>query len=298
MDELLTAYAVYMQEKRGYSTNTVSSYLRDLRQFRTFLEAEGIDTMQFTRVTKTSVMAFTLSLRRAGKSSASISRAISAVRSFFGWLIANGHVRVNPAAELESPTVPKQRDANEALTTEQVSNLLAQTAGDTPLALRDRAMLEVLYGAGLHVSELIALNPADVDLHARVVRYGKNGRRMMPLGMPAAEALRQYMETGRLALAKDGQAECLFLNRGGEAMSRQGCWKMIRARAKAAGIEETVTPRLLRGSLAAHLVDNGADAVAVRELLGLTGAIPGTTGMAGLEMLRRAHPRNGQEVQA
>ena len=293
MEELLAAYAVYMKEKRGYSVNTAESYLRDLRQFAAFLTTEGIDTAQLSRVTKTSVMAFALSLRRAGKSEASVTRAVSAVRTFFNWLITNGHVRVNPAAELEARPVPVRKDTGTILTPEQVDSLMAQVAGDSPLALRDRAMLEVLYGSGLHVSELIALTRADVDLRAQIVRTGKNGRRLMPLGMAAVEAVRLYMEKGRTVLAGDsGEAESLFLNRSGTAMSRQGCWKMIRARALAAGIMETVTPRLLRGSLAAHLVVNGADALAVREMLGLSGAIQGSSGASGLDMLRRAHPRN------
>ena len=292
MDELLAAYAAYMENKRGYSANTTEAYRRDLRQFAAFLENEGINTAQLARVTKTSVMAFTLSLRRAGKSEASVVRAVSAVRTFFNWLIMNGYVRVNPAAELEARHVPVRRGAAEGILTEaQVDSLMAQAAGGSPLDLRDRAMLELLYGAGLHVSELLTLTPADVDLHARLVRFGKNGRRMMPLGAAATDALRRYMDEGRHVLVREGKAASLFVGRGGESLTRQGCWKMIRARAQAAGIAEAVTPRLLRSTLAAHLVANGADALAVRELLGLTGAVTDAAGAPGLDMLRRAHPR-------
>ena len=286
MERYIDEYIAHIHKQKKYKPNTAEAYARDLRQFAAFLAQEGIDAAQPARVTKTAVMAYAMHVQREGKSAATVIRMLSAIRTFFGYLIANGHLRSNPAAEVDAPK-PMRAVVPNVLTTAQIDALIAQTAGDAPLAVRDCAMLEVLYGSALHVSELVALECTDVDLERRVVRAGA---RVMPLSKAAVVALQRYLAV-RSALAGGEQTTALFLKRNGQMMTRQGCWKMIRARAVKAGIQETVTPRQLRGSLAAHLVANGVDASAVQTMLGMSAAIPGYADVRGIDVLRRAHPR-------
>ena len=291
MDHYITEYGAYMRDRRGYKPNTAQAYMRDLAQFAAFLETEGLPLTQPARITKTAVMAFTLHLQKQNKSAATITRMLSAVRTFFGYMADNGHIRRNPAAEVRAPQI--NRTHTTALTLAQVQALLRQTEGQSPLAMRDRAMLEVLYGSGLHVSELVALTVNDIDLPIGIVRGGSAARpRVMPLSAPAASALTAYLHHARPALLGATETDVLFTNRNGAALTRQGCWKMIRTCAKRAGLTVAVTPQLLRFSLAAHLVDNGADAAAVRELLGLSGGAAAFSSASGIDMLRKAHPRN------
>ena len=282
METRIQEYAAYLR-KRGYKPNTVEAYLRDLRHFTTFLADEGINAVMPTRVTKTAVMAFTLRLRQEKRSAATTARMLSSVRGFFTFLQETGYVQRNPASEVRLP--PAEREMAEVLTVAEINALLACADEPTPLGMRNRAMLELFYGSGLRVSELTALKVSDVNLRTGVVQ---GETRRLPVSAAAAQAVAAYLAGARETLLCGNSSDALFVNRSGEPLSRQGCWKLVRECARKAGITTVVTPQTLRNTLAAHWVENGADASAVRALLGMTGV---SAAVPTAEMLAQTHPR-------
>ena len=206
--------------------------------------------------------------RAAGRSNATISRRAAALRTFFRHLVLLGARTDNPAAEVDLPR--RARRLPRTLSHAEVERLLAAAAGTFPRALRDSALLELLYGAGLRVSEAVGLERAAVDLDARLVRaLGKGDKeRIVPIGRPAAEALRRYLARGRPFLDRRHRPE-LFLNAKGGALTRAGAFLILRRAAERAGLEpERVHPHLLRHSFATHLLEGGADLRSVQEMLG------------------------------
>lgn len=262
----------YLTVERGLATNTVEAYRRDLARYARFLSQRG--TRDPSRAGEADIAAFVAHLSSseyvAGKSyrASSVARALAAVRSFHRFLVREGETEDDPAEGVVRPKVP--RNLPRPLTVDEVAALVAAPGDDGPVALRDRAILETLYGAGLRISELVALDVDDVDLQEGSVRaMGKGSReRVVPLGRYAVRALEAYLARTRPALARAGSRGALFLNRRGGRLTRQGTTNIIKAMARRAGIARRVTPHMLRHSFATHLLDGGADVRVVQELLG------------------------------
>ena len=222
------------------------------------------------RITATHLNSYILYLEKNQFSAATISRAISSLKAFYRYLYREGIVREELAEMLRAPRV--ERKLPEILTPAQIDKLLAQPAGDTPGQIRDRAMLELLCATGIRVTELVSLKVQDINLQMGYVVCADAGReRVVPFGERAGSALARYLETAREAMTgqdAQGRENALFVNRSGAPMSRQGFWKLLKRYALRAGIEADITPNILRHSLAASLIENGADLKRVQKLLG------------------------------
>ncbi len=296
-EEFLTWLAV----ERGRSGNTLAAYRRDLGAFWAWA-GETRHVRALDAVGEPDLVAYVAHLRALGRAPASVARATVAVRSLFRFLAVEGVAVVDPGADVPVPPVPK--GLPKALTEDEVARLLDAVAGDDAVARRDRAILEVLYGTGVRVSELVGLSLRDVDLEAGLLRVlGKGGKeRVVPLGRMARGALVAWLgPEGRGAMApaqwaRRHDADAVFLNQRGGRLGRQGAWGVVRRHALAVGLADRLTPHVLRHSCATHMLDHGADIRAVQELLGHANI--GTTQVytrVSTERLRAAylaaHPR-------
>ena len=268
MESEINAFIAYLQNRKGISENTAQSYRRDLMRLNHYLEKQGIGEVK--RITATHLNSYILYLEKNQFSAATISRAISSLKAFYRYLYREGIVREELAEMLRAPRV--ERKLPEILTPAQIDKLLAQPAGDTPGQIRDRAMLELLCATGIRVTELVSLKVQDINLQMGYVVCAVAGReRVVPFGERAGSALARYLETAREAMTgqdAQGRENALFVNRSGAPMSRQGFWKLLKRYALRAGIEADITPNILRHSLAASLIENGADLKRVQKLLG------------------------------
>ncbi|PSL43290.1 tyrosine recombinase XerD subunit [Salsuginibacillus halophilus] len=266
MQDELDDFFHYIRVERGLSDHTVRSYARDLKGYQQFLKAEGYTSWQ--QVTASDVSAYMTRLHDRGKSQATLARLTSSVRSFHQFLVREKKTDYDPSEQLKQPRTEKKLP--EVLRPDEVDALLEAADGVTPLARRNKAMLECLYATGLRVSELCGLNLGDVHPQMGFVRvYGKGQKeRIIPIGKPACEAIERYAGTARLELMRNKRHEKLFVNRLGTPLSRQGFFKVIRQMAGDAKIEKHITPHTLRHSFATHLLENGADLRAVQEMLG------------------------------
>ena len=267
------AYLDHLAVERGLAANTLSSYRRDLTRYAGALAAAGVNG--FADVREVHVSDFLAGLRAGDEdhpalSASSAGRAVVAVRGLHRFALREGLTADDPAREVRPPT-PARR-LPKAITVEQVERLLAAAgADDTPLAVRDRALLEVLYGTGARISEAVGLAVDDLDRAEGLVRLnGKGGKqRVVPVGSYAARAVEAYLVRGRPGLVARGRgASALFLNARGGVLSRQSAWTVLRAAAARAALEVSVSPHTLRHSFATHLLDGGADVRVVQELLG------------------------------
>jgi integrase/recombinase XerD len=264
-------FLTYLAVEKGRATNTLRAYRRDLRRYLGYLARAG---RPLADVTPDDVVAYVQSLRAQGLAPASVARMAVVVRGLHRFLLAEEHVERDPAADLESPGVP--RGLPKALTEEQVTRLIDAVVDDTPDARRDRAILEVLYGCGLRISELTGLSIGDVDLEGSTMRvFGKGAKeRIVPIGRLAARALDAWLcPAGRGALEpkrwrRRGDAEAVFLNQRGGRLSRQGAWGVVRKYGDRVRLGDELTPHVLRHSCATHMLDHGADIRTVQELLG------------------------------
>jgi integrase/recombinase XerD len=273
MEANIQEFLDYLIAEKGCSDNTVAAYRNDLTQFHEHVQAtgDGLEEEGWSGVSRECLINYILSLKEREYASATVARKVAAVKSFCHFLLRTGVIEDDPAAELDSPKVKKRLP--QTLSQEDVDRLLAIPAqqGDTPKALRDRALLEVLYATGMRVSELAQLTLDDVDLNAGTVRcVGKgNKERVMPLYPEALDVLRNYMEHGRPEfLGADRGQTALFLNPRGEQLTRQGLWLIIKRYAKELGIGDRVTPHTLRHSFATHMLNGGAGLREVQKLLG------------------------------
>jgi len=263
----------YLTAERGLSPNTVEAYRRDLKRYASFLARRGIrDARQVEEDTVSSFVASESSRKNAeGKPHAvsTVARSLASVRAFHRFLVRDGETPDDPAAAVMRPKVP--RSLPRPLSYDDVSRLLGSVEDPSPAGLRDRAALELLYGAGLRISELVGLDVDDLDLdgEANVRVFGKGGKeRMVPLGKYACEAVQRYLREGRPELASQRSRAALLLNHRGGRLTRQGCARILKAHAARAGIGKRVTPHTLRHSFATHLLEGGADVRVVQELLG------------------------------
>ena len=271
MQDQVNAFLEYLEVEQGYSPNTIAAYRNDLGQFLAYLE--GLDPAARPRgwgnVTRDHVVGYILSLREREYSANTIARKIASVKSFFGHLRAQGEVNVNPTDHLETPKAEKHLP--ETMSPEEVERLLNAPKLETAAGKRDKAMLELLYAAGLRVSELVALNVEDVDFEEGVVRcFGKGQKeRVLPVYQRAMDYLNLYLEEGRPVLLRENDDQpALFLNRRGRRLTRQGLWLIIKRYVEEANIETHVTPHTLRHSFATHMLRGGAGLREVQEMLG------------------------------
>ena len=267
MEEYLSWLAV----ERGRSVNTLAAYRRDLRRYHAFLRSRTTDVGD---VDEPVVLAYVEHLKAASLAEASVRRATVTVRSLHRFLVDEGSAATDPTLEL---AVPKAPDAlPKALSEEEITRLLDAAVGITAPDYRDRAILELLYGTGMRISELCGLSLGDVDLSDSMVRVlGKGSKeRVLPFGRVAAGALDDWLgPSGRPRLvparwARRGDAEAVFLNQRGGRLSRQGAWGVVRLYASRVGLDDRLHPHVLRHSCATHLLEHGADVRTVQELLG------------------------------
>jgi integrase/recombinase XerD len=257
------AFLNHCRLEKGLSANTLSAYARDLRDFAACTRpAPG------TAPDAEAVRGYIDGLYAAGLSSRSIARRLATLRNFYRFLLAQGLVPNDPTEHMGSPrqwqAIPR------FLSLEEVERLVRAPQGETPVALRDRAMLELLYATGLRVSELCGAGLHNLDSDMGLLRVtGKGNRqRIVPVGKVAIEAVRRYLESGRPALLKMRASRFLFVTSRGGALTRQGFWKLLRNHGRKAGIFEGLTPHVIRHSFATHLLERGADLRSVQTMLG------------------------------
>jgi integrase/recombinase XerD len=265
-DFWLEGFRDYLALEAGHSANTVESYMRDLRRLGEFATSRGVRDP--ARLTRQLLRDFVYLLKDLGLSPASIRRGVSAIRTYYGFLLGEGRVADDPSDRLETPR--RGRVLPDTLSVSEVEALLAATHIDQPLAWRDRALLELAYGAGLRVSELCGLAITDLILTDNLVRiYGKGGKeRLVPLGRSVIGAVSVYLHTIRPDLDRGKSRNRVLLNARGEPLSRVGAWGIVKRATQRAGITKQVSPHTLRHSFATHLLEGGADLRAVQEMLG------------------------------
>jgi integrase/recombinase XerD len=255
-----------LRRGRRLSPRTVDAYGHDLADYLAFARRHALP--DWSGATLTFVDGYLASLQRRGLASGTVARRRSALRGFHGFLARTGQRADDPLALLPAPR--RERRLPHALALADVEALLAHPLGESALALRDRAMLELAYGSGLRVSELTGLPRSQVDLRGRTLQVtGKGDRqRVVPFGRAAAASLRAWLERGRPQLAPHARHDAVFVNARGGTLSRMGWWKILRGHARGAGVTARVHPHALRHSFATHLLEGGADLRVVQELLG------------------------------
>ena len=267
VEEFLSWLAV----ERGRAANTLSAYRRDLVAYQSFLVGRGVALVDVGEAVLHDYVAFQ---RASAKAASSIARSMVAVRSLHRFLLDEGAALSDPAADVASPRVPS--GIPKALTEAEVLRLLEAVVGDDPRSRRDRAILELLYGTGMRISELCGLSLGDIDLGEGSVRaFGKGAKeRIVPIGRVARSALDAWLgPDGRIALIPDkwarrGDAEAVFLNVRGGRLSRQGAWGVVRRYGDTVDLADRLSPHVLRHSCATHMLEHGADIRTVQELLG------------------------------
>ena len=264
MYELVDEFITYLRVERGLAENTISAYSGDLVRFITYVKSRDLNPVRISRREIRDYLGH-LSHDLSKRSQA---RNISAVKTFFRFLVSEGKLEENPARLIETPRI--QRKLPDVLSLDEVEQLLSQPNITTPLGQRDRAMLELLYATGLRVSELVNLRLLDVNLEAGYVKaLGKGSKeRLVPFGEKALQAIQSYLSHGRPALLGDGHPPQLFLNFRGKPLTRQGFWKIIKNHGRMAGIRKNIKPHGLRHSFATHLLEAGADLRSVQVMLG------------------------------
>lgn len=260
----LAAYERYLTTEKHASANTVSSYMRDLRQFASYAWDRQLKPQD---VTQTHVSTYLSVLSGQGKSPATVSRSLASIKGFFHYLLATNVVEANPALNITAEKAEKKLP--QILTGKEVERLLAQPKCTDMKGYRDKAMLELLYATGIRVTELISLNLTDVNLAGSFIRCESKGKeRVIPLYPAAVDALAVYMQNIRPKMIADMNEQALFVNVSGDRMSRQGFWKIVKNYQEKANINKDITPHTLRHSFATHLLENGADLHSIQEMMG------------------------------
>jgi integrase/recombinase XerD len=262
----------YLAVEKGFAENTIDAYRNDLQQLASFVGKEMTKRgtiPSWASFDRQSMLLYLTELKEKRYAATTVARKIAAIKSFFGFLAAEGLIKDNPTRDVPSPRVGKSLP--KPISIAQARLLLEQPSKrSTPEAKRDRAMLELLYATGMRVSELVSLNLADIDIEGGYVRcFGKGHKeRLIPIYRQASLVLKEYLADGRPHLVHSSEEKALFLNRRGERLTRQGLWQILKGYAKEAGLETQVTPHTLRHSFATHMLSGGADLRSVQELLG------------------------------
>jgi integrase/recombinase XerD len=266
METQLDLYLDYLTVERGLAPNTRASYSADLQKFLSYVKDRGVSDWSLVRYSE--VMGFLSQSQEQGLAPRSRARLLSALRGFFKFMVRDGHLRESPVANLASPRLRRQLPS--VLSVAEVERILARPNPELPLGQRDAAMLEILYGTGLRVSELVALTLGRVNLEVGfLVVLGKGSKeRIVPAGEAATEAVRSYLKESRPRLLKGRMTETLFVTNRGGAMTRQGFWKLLKKYGREAGLKKKLTPHILRHSFATHLLERGADLRSVQMMLG------------------------------
>ena len=270
MDQHLTQFLDTLADKKRYADNTISAYRNDLSQFWGYLSAQQAGSVNWAAITPELLEAYVASLQTGGHvfAAATVARRIAAVKAFFGALVERGAVPNNPSTRLTAPKIKKV--IPKSLSADELERLLAAPGrSGSAKALRDRALLELLYATGMRVTEITNLRLDDIDWEAGQINCpGKGERhRRLPLGA-AAEPLAEYLHRARPALLRAESPTTLFLNQRGLRLTRQGIWLIMREAAEIAGLDGSVTPHTLRHSFAQHKVGAGADLPNLQKLLG------------------------------
>ena len=288
----LPGYEKWLATTKNAASNTLSSYLRDIRQFLNYLSDNGLTPEQ---AGQSDLERYTKHLTAQGKSQATVTRSIASLKSFYNYLLVEGYVASNPAKTITS--VRAERKLPQILTSKEVDLFLEQPECNDAKGYRDKAMLELLYATGIRVSELINLDLCNLNLSASIIRCESRGKeRMIPLYPSAVRALTVYVEKIRPQMLEQPDEPALFVNLNGRRMSRQGFWKIIKYYQEKAGIKKDITPHTLRHSFAAHLLENGADLRSIQEMLGhadisSTQIYTQVVGQKLKDVYAKAHPR-------
>lgn len=268
MQDAISDYLHFLRVERQLSANTLTSYKRDLEAYiKDLSKVQQLKT--FKDVERNHILSHLHLLKMSGKSSRTLARHISSIRSLHQFLLRERITNADPTVHLEMPQMDKTLP--KILSIEEVEELLATPNPLTPQGLRDRAILEILYATGMRITECISLNLEDVHLTMGFVRcFGKGGKeRIIPLGRTALAACEDYLKNGRPKFMKPThRTDAVFINQRGKALTRQGVWKLMKEYAIKARIQNEITPHTMRHSFATHLIENGADLRAVQEMLG------------------------------
>lgn len=267
MEKYILAFMDFLNYEKGLSQNTQAAYRRDLNKFAEYLEKE-YQIEKVEEISKKEIMAFLTWQLDQGASYATIARTLSTIKSFYKFLILEEYLEVNPTSNLETPKV--KRKLPQVLSIEEVDRLMEQPNVLLPLGVRDRAMLELMYGTGIRVSELLSLRLEDLNTTAGFLRCFGKGRkeRIVPVNQTAIYWVERYLARSRSQLVKNRSERAIFVNAHGRQMSRQGFFKLLGAYVEKSDIKKDVSPHSLRHSFATHLLENGADLRAVQEMLG------------------------------
>ncbi len=266
MDHLIEKYIDFLIIEKGLSHNSIESYSTDLAGYGDFLEKNRIDNMG--KADTTVILAWLIHLAKKGLSSKSRARHLITIRGFYKYLIGEKLLSVNPVKDVDIPKIGQALP--KIMSIEEVETLLNTGDLTKPKGIRNIAMMEIMYGAGLRVSELIFLKLQDVNLDAGLLRVmGKGSReRIVPIGAKAKSITREWVDTARPLVLKNIPSQYLFVARAGKPMTRQAFWKIIKQNAILAGISKNITPHTLRHSFATHLLEGGADLRSVQTMLG------------------------------
>lgn len=265
MLDLVSAYENYLTKIKRASANTISSYMRDIRQFAGWLQqTENIDVIEASQL---NISSYLTHLESEGRSGATVSRCLASLKNFYSYVVSSGFLEQTPVTEIKVERGEKKLP--QILTGREIELLLAQPVCVDAKGFRDKAMLETMYATGIRVTELIDLNISDVNLDVGIIKCaGSKKTRAIPLYPAALSALRTYVESVRSMMLADPDEKALFVNVNGVRMSRQGFWKILKHYQASAHIEKEITPHTLRHSFAVHLLENGADIGSVQELMG------------------------------
>jgi integrase/recombinase XerD len=273
MQEKIEDFLTFLETEKGYADNTIAAYRNDLTQFSRNMEERLADPSQATwvEVGKDAIVGYILNLKEREYTSSTVARKVAAIKSFFHYLVAEGVIKADPTATLDSPKVKKRLP--KAISRDDINRLLAAPAkGTSAKSQRDHALLELLYASGMRVTELVSLDIDDVNPVSGSVRVrGKktsNKERIIPIGDHALEALQLYLDKGRLQLMRGPEERALFLNHRGQRLTRQGLWLIIKHYVDEVGIAQDVTPHTLRHSFAAHKLSQGKSLQDIQKLLG------------------------------
>lgn len=263
MKDYIDDYIKFLKKTKKLSQNSCNAYRGDLVEF---FKETGIKDPRET--TNSDVVAFTLKLKKEGRSPSTLNRKVSSLKSYYGYLYKQGFITLNPTENLKSPKI--ERKKVEYLTISEVESIL-ELPDESAKGRRDRGILELMYATGVKASEVIEADVSDINLRMGFITCkGEHGKaRIVPIGRPAREALEIYLYDTREEILKDNKDEqALFLNLFGERMTRQGLWKILKEYAEKANIQKKITPQILRNSFAAHMIQNGADLKSLQELMG------------------------------